>query len=365
MNQEKTKMPEPTGRDLHETRSKLTGWLADRLPSAEKLNIEALRGPSDTGFSSDTLMFDLHFDEDGQSSVRQMVVRLEPTDEYGVFPEYDVALQFNMMKSLADTPVPVPQMYWLEKSQDILGAAFYVMEKVDGLVPSDSPPYHSTGWIHDSAPGDRAKLWYSGLDAMAEVHKLDWQAPKFSFVPRPPAGSTPLQAQLQYWDDYLSWGLERERHPLLQQALDRLRASQPADEPTGICWGDSRISNQIFQAYEVVAVIDWEMVFLGNPVADLAWFNTLDRCFTEGLGLERLSGFPDRQDTIARWEACVGRKADHYGYYELFAAFRFSAIMARLFLQMKHYEMLPADANTDVENFATAVLGTILAEVGA
>lgn len=353
-------MPEPTGRDLDETRSKLTRWLADRLPNAAKLHIEALRGPSDTGFSSDTLMFDLHAEEDGQSSVRQMVVRLEPSGEYGVFPEYDVALQFNMMKSLADTPVPVPQMFWLEESHDLLGAAFYVMEKIDGLVPSDSPPYHSTGWIYDSAPKDRAKLWYSGLEAMAEVHKLDWQAPKFSFLARPPKGSTPLQAQLRYWDDYLSWGLERERYPLLQEALDRLRASQPADEPTGICWGDSRISNQIFQAYEAVAVIDWEMVFIGNPVADLAWFSTIDRCFTEGLGLERLSGLPDQHDTIARWEACVGRKADHYGYYELFGAFRFSAIMARLFMNMKHQNVLPMGTDADIDNFASQILRKIM-----
>jgi len=358
-------MPQPIGRDLKETHAKLVEWISAKLPEAERVRVETLRGPSDTGFSSDTLMFDLHTEQDGEVSSQELVLRLAPGGDFGVFPEYDVALQFNMMKALADTAVPAPRMLWLEEDSGPLGTPFYVMEKLDGLVPSDNPPYHTTGWIFESASEDRAKLWYSGLEAMAEVHKLDSRAPTFSFLKRPASGETPLEAQLRYWDDYLSWGMDRSRYPLLKKALDWLRVNQPSDEPSAICWGDSRISNQIFQAYEVVAVIDWEMVFIGNPEADLAWYITLDRCFTEGIGAERLEGFPDRAASIAHWEKCVGRRAEHFDYYELFAAWRFAAIISRLFLQMKHYEMLPRDATTDVDNFASQVLGRILTERGA
>jgi aminoglycoside phosphotransferase (APT) family kinase protein len=107
------------------------------------------------------------------------------------------------------------------------------------------------------------------------------------------------------------------------------------------------------------------MVFLGNPVADLAWFVTIDRVFTEGIGLPRLTGLPDRKATVARWEEKVGRPAEHFAYYEAFAAWRFAVIMARVFLQMKHYEVLPADAEVDVVNLSTPILETVLAEVGA
>ncbi len=358
-------MPQPKGRDLQETRAQLLEWLSGKLPQAEKLRAEDLRGPTDTGFSSDTLMFDLVYDERGESVRRGMVIRLEPVSDFGVFPEYDVALQYRMMKSLAHTKVPAPRMLWLEEDRAPLGAPFYVMEKVDGRVPSDNPPYHSEGWIYELEPADREKLWTSGLDAMAEVHKLDPRTREFAFLPQPRADVTPIQAQLDYWERYLEWGMDRSRYDLLNKGFEWLRTYQPSDEPVGLCWGDARISNQIFRGCEVVAVIDWEMVFIGNPVADLAWYITMDRVFTEGIGLERLPGLPDKKATIARWEERVGRPAHHYPYYEVFAAWRYAAIMARLFLQMKYLEIVPQDAQVDVENLSTPVLRVLLADVGA
>ena len=268
------------------------------------------------------------------------------------------------MKVLGPQPVSGPRVLWLEEDRGAVGAPFFVMERSDGRVPSDSTHYHTSGWICELSRQDRARLWMSGLDAMAEVHRLDWQAPAFSFLERPAAGQTPLDAQLQYWDDYIGWGMERSRYPLLVRTLAWLREHRPAQEPTGICWGDARISNQIFSECEAVAVIDWEMVFLGNPVADLAWFMLIDRCFTEGIGVERLPGMPAREATIARWEERVGRPAEHIAYYELFAGFRFAVIMARVFLQLKHYGLVPEDGRADVSNMATNVLEVVMADLG-
>ena len=355
-------MPQPIGRDLDETRKQLLAWLAQRLPQAGQLRIDELRGPKDTGFSSDTLMFALDYEEEGAPRRQEMVIRLKPVGEFGVFPEYDVALQHNMMKALAETAVPVPAMYWLEEDPVPLGSPFYVMERLEGQVPSDSPPYHSEGWLYDSAPEDRERLWNSGIDAMSEVHKLDWRKPEFAFLDGPPAGQSSMQAQLAYWERFLDWGLDRSRYALIERGFEWLVANCPDESNVAICWGDARISNQIFRDYDSIAVIDWEMVFVGDPVADLAWFITMDRVFTQGIGLERLAGFPDKAASIARWEQNVGRSADHYAYYEIFAAWRFAAVMARVFLQMKHYELVPEEAPVDVENLSTPVLQELLDE---
>ncbi len=355
-------MPQPIGRDLNDTRHRLVDWLANRLPGASRLRIEDLRGPKDTGFSSDTLMFCLRYEENGIDCLKEMVIRLEPAGDFQLFPEYDVALQYNMMTALADTRVPVPEMYWLEEDPALLGNPFYVMERIDGQVPSDSPPYHSEGWLFDAAPEDRERLWNSGLDAMSEVHKLDWRKPEFAFLKVPPPGQTSIQAQIDYWENFMDWGLDRSQYPLINTGFEWLVAHQPPEAEVGICWGDARISNQIFQNHEAIAVIDWEMVFVGNPVADLAWFITLDRVLTEGIGLERLNGVPGKAASIARWERNVGRPAKDYGYYEIFAAWRFSVIMARIFLQMKHYEVLPQEATVDVENLSTPILRSLLDE---
>lgn len=358
-------MPMPKGRDLESTARLLADWLRKRMPQAESVRVEDLRGPKDTGFSSDTLMFTLHSTERGRAATRELVVRLAPTSDFCVFPEYDVELQYRMMDALAQTDVPVPRMLWLEPGHDPLGSPFYVMERLAGQVPSDSPPYHSGGWLFDLAPEQRRQLWNSGLDAMAEVHKLSCDDPRFEFLTRDRRVASPMHAQLDYWTRYLDWGMDRSRYPLIERGLAWLAAHVPAEEPIGICWGDARISNQIFRDCQVVGVIDWEMVFVGNPVADLAWFVTLDRTFSDGIGLARLPGLPEAAESIARWESRVGRAADHYAYYEVFAAWRFAVIMARVFLQMKHYGVLPGDAPVDVVNLSTPGLEAVLSEVGA
>ena len=354
-------MPAPKQRDLDQTRQQLSEWLRGKL-GARELRITELRGPSETGFSSDTLLFDAEW-TDAAPRRERLVARLKPTG-MTVFPTYDVALQYRVMKTLGGTDVPVPRMRWLEEDERVLGVPFYVMERVAGRVPSDNPPYHTAGWIPELAPDERATLWWSGLDAMTRVHRLDWRALGFGSLDTRGQEPTLLAQQLREYDAYVTWGMDRSRHPLIERAQRWLRAHQPADEPVGLCWGDSCPGNQIFDGLTCVAVIDWEMVRLGDPVQDLAWWIALDRCFSEGLGIERLPGFPDRQATIARWEERVGRVARHFAYYEMLALYKFAAIMGRVMLQLKHYELFPADSDMDVNNLASQTLARALAAVG-
>ena len=358
-------MPQPKGRDLQQTAEQLQAWLARQLPGAEGVVVRDLRGPKDTGFSSDTLMFCLEMSQEGRRVEREMVARLEPLSEFGVFPEYDAPLQFRMMKALHDTAVPVPRMHWLEEDPGPLGSPFYIMERVDAMVPSDSPPYHAEGWLVDASHEEREQLWYSGLDAMAEVHRLELSDPRFDFLARPDPRQTAIESQLAYWQRYIDWGIDRNRYRLIARGLDWLIAHAPTQEPAGICWGDARISNQLFRDFRCVAVIDWEMVFVGNPEADLAWFIVTDRAFTEGLGLSRLPGLPDADATRGRWEERVGRPASLFTFYEIYSAWRFAVIMARVFQQMKHYEAVPQDSDIDQVNFTTPVLESVLDAVGA
>lgn len=356
-------MPQPKGRDLESTGKTLEGWLEERLPEANGVRVEDLRGPKDTGFSSDTLIFRVCTEEAGASREVEMVIRIEPAGEFLIFPEYDVGLQYKMMSALSHTCVPVPGMYWLEEDPTALGKPFYAMEKVAGLVPSDSPPYHSEGWLCELSAEERECTWFNGLDAMSEVHKLQWDSPEFSFLKRVPEARTSIEAQLDYWEHFMEWGMDRSRYRLLERGFQWLTRNAPAEGPLGICWGDARISNQIFLNQGVAAVIDWEMVFIGNPVADLAWFITMDRILSEGVGLDRLAGMPAKSASIKRWEENLSRRADDYAYYEIFAAWRFAVIMVRIFLQMKHYGILPRDAKADIENMCTPILESLLNDV--
>jgi len=354
-------VPAPQGRDYEETRKILARWLAERLPRARKLEVGELSGPSATGFSSDTLLFDLAYDEDGRRVERGLVVRLEPRG-LNVFPEYDVAAQFRLMEALGRAGrVPVPKVLWLEEDPDWLGVPFYAMERVAGRVPTDNPPYHVGGWVAEEATErERTELWWSAIDTLGLIHRTDWKALDLGFVETRDPGRTHLERQLAYYERYFTWALADLPHPTVVLALEWLRSNAPADEPVGLCWGDARIGNMIFDGTRCAAVLDWEMATLGNPEQDLAWFLFLDRHHSEGLGAPRLPGFPGRDESVARWEAASGLRARHLFYYEVFAAMRFSVIMMRVVQQLKHSDILPVESGFEVDNTCSRLLAQLL-----
>ena len=118
-------------------------------------------------------------------------------------------------------------------------------------------------------PAEREQVWWSGVEAMCRVHDVDPEKLGLGFLDEPERGADALAQHLHYYDAYLTWGLgDRARYPLLERALGWLRDHAPANEPVALCWGDSRLANQIYSGVECIGVLDWEMVRLGNPLQD-------------------------------------------------------------------------------------------------
>jgi len=359
-------VPGPRERDLERTRVDLAGWLAPRLPEARELSVGPLEGPGTTGFSSDTLLFEVRWrDGSGQERREALVARLEPRG-FGIFPEYDVARQFHIQRALAEakTGVPVAPMRWLETDPRYLGVPFYVMDRVEGRIPTDNPPYHAGGWLTEVAPAERGALWWDGLEVLARIHRLDWRALGLDGLGLEQAGAetaaAALDAQLAYWDRYLDW-LGGPAVGLLRPVLTRLRADRPRPEgPPVLSWGDARIGNMVFREGRCRAALDWEMAGLAPPELDLGWWLFLDHHHSAGVGVARLPGFPDREATVARYEALLGRPVRGLPWYELFAALRFSAVMARVGQQLRHYGLLPADSDFEIDNTCSRLLKTLL-----
>jgi aminoglycoside phosphotransferase (APT) family kinase protein len=254
-------------------------------------------------------------------------------------------------------------MFWEESDPSVLGAPFYVMQRVEGRIPTDNPPYHVGGWMTEIQPVQRAALWWSGLDVLARIHRLDWKGLGLAFLERSGPGATPLDRELAYYERYLDWAWKPERgpHPVCAPALEWLKARRPREpEPTVLCWGDARIGNMIFRDFRCAAVLDWEMAVLASPEMDLAWWLFLDHHHSAGLGAPRLPGFPEREESLARYEALTGHRPRHLDYYERFAAFRFSVIMIRLAQQMMEYGALPADSAFEVDNIPSRLLAGML-----
>lgn len=355
-------MPTMWQRDLEADRAGLTAWLRPRLADASGLRVSGLVAPQSSGFSNDTLLFDLEYTRAGRAVREPLVVRIEPTG-FQVFPEYDLGLQFRTMQRLAGTAIPVPAPRWIETAdRGVLGGAFYVMAQVSGRVPPDNPPYHAAGWLTEATPAERAAVWWAGIETLAAIHQLDWRALGFADLARPALGATPLDWQLAYYDRYLAWAGRGLAQPTIEAARDWLRAHQPAAEPTVLCWGDARIGNIIFAGTRPAAVLDWEMVTLGSPEMDLAWSIFLDRHHSEGIGTARLEGFPSHEDSVARYEALTGHRVRHLHYYQVLAGYRFAIIMCRIAQQMVTYGAMDDAGGRafELDNTVTRLLARIL-----
>lgn len=354
--------PTPLVEDIDGTRRKLETWFASKLQADGAVSIPELKIPETTGMSNVTLLFDVSYEKDGKQYTEGCVGRLQPEIEKPVFPEYDLSVQYKAMDIVGSkTDIPAPGLLGLELDASVLGTAFYIMKKADGRVPPDMPPYSMDGWMmHDIGPGERESLWNAGIDTMARFHRQcrDYKALGFGFLERPQLGANPLQQQLAYWESYGKWGLEGRSHSICDPVMQWLKDNQPKSEEFGLSWGDSRIGNMLFaqDCKSVTAMLDWEMITLGNPLQDVAWWNFLDYFFADGLGIPRLEGLPSYEDTVARWEEVSGFSGKHYKYYWVYAGLRYGLIMSRIMVAQGQEDQIE-------DNFATGVLKKVMDEL--
>ncbi|GIW42022.1 MAG: hypothetical protein KatS3mg076_2599 [Candidatus Binatia bacterium] len=345
-------------RDPESLRPALEEWLRRKMPEVSELRVVSLRRPG-AGLSNETLLLDVEVEKKGKAEPRALVLRLEPA-EFGVFPEYDLGRQFRILRCLEGTDVPVPRALWFEPDPSVVGSPFYVMERVEGEIPSEVPPYHTAGFCVEASPDRRARLWWAGIDAMAHIHTLDWRRSGLDFLDVPPPGRDALLREVHRYRRYLEWARGGTPQPVLERALDWLEENAFSPECIALCWGDARLPNLVFREDRVVAVLDWEMAFLGDPEADLLWWIVLDELNSEGYGFPRLAGFPGKDETIRGYEERTGRKVRHAEYYEVFAALRFGAIMARIARRMKELGVPTPSPDFETNNPCTQHLARLL-----
>lgn len=352
-------MPIPAQRDVEQSAKQLAAWLAPRVGADGDVGLSEFRGPGATGFSNETIIIDATWTAGGEPQAETLVVRVAPTG-YSLFPDAAFETQLRILTELAaKTAVPVPRVLWSEPGPDVLGAPFFVMELVDGVVPPDNPPYHVSGWLHDVTPQVRERIWWGAVDTIAELNNVD---PTTLDLPPLMNG---LSDQIAYYESFLMSVERDEAVPMAHQALAWIKANLPPEEPVVLCWGDARVGNILYTPEgERLAVLDWEMVTLGSPSQDVAWAWFLDRHHSEALGVPRLEGFPSRSETIARYEAKSGLSASAFDFYEVWAGFRFCVIMARLAVIFKEWGLLPADDGMAQVNTVTGLTATVLAERG-
>ena len=336
---------------------KLQAWLAAQHSEREQLTISDFTTP-DAGASNETLLFEIHWQAQGQQYTQPLVARLEASGE-GIFPEYDLELQHRAMHRLRDTDVKVPAMLGIELDASVIGKPFYIMERIDGRYMADNPPYQMEGWLTQESPDVCGGIWENAIKQMAAINRVDWESLGFADLWDKQCFATPLMQQLDYYEKFLSWAERLGRpFPKLYPVLQYLKDNQPSNEPMALCWGDAKPPNLMIdhQSAEISAVLDWEMVHLGNPVHDLSWWFVLDDSLTKGLGLPKVDGLPNRAQMIAQWEQESGHSAAQLDYYELLSNFQFAIIMHRVGTRLTAQGFFKPEDEFDLKNNSTLLI---------
>lgn len=329
--------PDESRRDPVATRRDLEAWLQRRMPDADA-SVDEVHVPETNGMSSETVLVDASWVVDGERVPQSLVARIAPENTtVPVFETYDLDSQFATMAKVAElSDVPVPEVLWLEPDEAAIGAPFFLMRRAHGVVPPDVMPYDfGDNWLYDAAEQDQRRLEDTTIDTLVRLHAIEDPEEHFGFLAGEAPGDTPLRRHVAGLRHYYEW-VTRDGHrsPLVERSFDWLDQNWPADEgPTVLSWGDARIGNVIYDDFEPVAVLDWEMAGLAPREVDLAWMIFLHRFFEDiatSMGLGGMPEFLHRDRVVRRYEELSGHTPSDLDFYTVYAALRHAIIMSQV-----------------------------------
>jgi aminoglycoside phosphotransferase (APT) family kinase protein len=254
----------------------------------------------------------------------QYVLRRKPAGQL-LKSAHAVDREYRVLKALADTDVPVAQVFHLCEDDEVIGSMFYVMSFVQGRIFWDPS-------LPKLSAEARAPLFDEVIQVLARLHNVNVDAVGLQDYGRP---GNYFERQLGRWIKQYRMG-ETEHIEAMETLIEWLPNNLPEeDDQVSLIHGDYRLDNLIFeeQGSQVIAVLDWELSTLGHPLADLGYFCMCLRMppigHIKGLaGLNRLElGVPSEAEIIARY--CELRQLDgieHWNFYLAFSFFRLAAI---------------------------------------
>jgi aminoglycoside phosphotransferase (APT) family kinase protein len=236
---------------------------------------------------------------------------------------HDVLREARLLSALADTPARVPAVLAVGADEAIIGAPFYVMERVQGEVIVSSMP------VALDSPEQRLRTAEELIEALVEIHAVDWRAAGLEGFGKPTGY---LERQLRRFLGL--WELNKTREiPAVESVGAWLAENMPESGAATIVHGDFRLGNTLFAhgaPARLAAVLDWEMATIGDPLADLGylcmmWTEAGDPSggMRDSLGsVTRAEGFPTRAGMIARYEQRSGRSMSDIRWYMTLALWK-------------------------------------------
>lgn len=294
--------------------SRLDSWIRDHVPAFEgALQAEKFAG----GQSNPTFKL--------TAGANQYVLRRKPPGTL-LASAHAVDREFRVISALGDTDVPVPRAIALCEDDSVIGSMFYIMEYMDGRVFWDPA-------LPELSNADRRAVYDDMNRVLAALHSVDVDAVGLSDYGKP---GNYFERQVNRWTKQYR-ASETETIPAMERLIEWLPANMPDDDGrVSLVHGDYRLDNVMFHPTEprIIAVLDWELSTLGNPIADLA-YQIMAWQLPRGAGINGMAGLdrepldiPSDATYIQQYCERTGRdEISHWNFYLVFCFFRLAAIV--------------------------------------
>ncbi len=305
----------------------LATWLRERVPGLEGAPELLQFG---RGFSNLTYLV--------RFPSREFVVRRAPPG-INIKSAHDMGREFRILSALAPAWAKVPRPIAHCEDASVIGTPFYVMERVRGVILRGQEVAAGTqgagGLVLDEAAMRR--ISESTCDTLAEIHRLDWRAVGLEELGKP-AGY--VERQVRGWADRYKKA-RTDDVPTVERLGAWLEANRPAESGATLVHNDFKYDNVILapDLSGVIAVLDWEMATIGDPLMDLGtalgyWVDPGDVPLLKGrsvFGPTNLPGNLSRTQFVERWSRATGRDASNVVFYYAFALFKLAVISQQLY----------------------------------
>ena len=297
----------------------LERWLDEQLGGPGRLDVERHQA----GHSCETFFI--------TRGGERWVLRRPPRGAF-LPTAHDVLREYRVLSALGGTGVRAPRTLIACEDTSVIGVPFYLMEKVEGyVIRTDLPP----GFRGDAAADARAGIGEELVDALAELHAVDYRAVGLEGWGRPTGY---LQRQIKRWNGQLELATQFSRPlPDFVRIRDWLSENVPEDADTTIVHGDYKLDNVTFAPEppaRLLSIFDWEMSTIGDPLADVGWMLSYWRNREDPpnplhpeLDLMTQAGFSRREELLERYHERTGRSMSDIRFYTVLAVWKLGVLL--------------------------------------
>lgn len=300
----------------------LRAYLRDHLPEADG-GVEVRQFPR--GFSNLTYLV--------RAGGREMVLRRPPFGAQ-VRGGHDVVREHGILAALHPVWPKAPGPILCCADESVLGAPFYLMERVSGVILRDRVP-EGAGLGPEAMRG----VCLAAVDTLAELHAVDWRAAGLEGIGRPDGY---VRRQVEGWADRWRKAVTDEVREM-DEAAAWLAANLPAEGAPAVIHNDFKYDNLVLDPADlssVRAVLDWEMATLGDPLMDLGtalayWAEPADPPELKGFGITHLPGNLDRRGVVERYAVKTGRDVSGIRFHHAYGLFKVGVIAQQIYARYR------------------------------